>query len=283
MNLYNKDVNLYAGVHNALGAQLAKKKGFDGVWLSGLELSASYGVPDTNILPVSKLIDACNYISYNTGMEILVDGDSGFGDFHNIIFVSKQLQKAGASGMCIEDKVFPKKNSFHNTKQKLLDINIFKQNLKAATYSKQNNDFSIVARMEGFIAGLNVEQVIERAEMCVESGVDAIVVHSKKKDIDDIESFMKYWNKKIPVIVIPTTFYKFTVNDARKMGIKGIIYANHQLRCSIAAIEKMYDRIISDGTTKNIESSIASLEEVFELQNMDLYNKQEKLLGKENE
>jgi len=274
--LNEKKISLFAGAHDVIGASIVEKCGFDAVWISGFEMSAMCGVPDANILSLKEILWIAQYICESINIPTLIDGDSGYGDFHNIINAVRAFEKIGVYGISIEDKAFPKKNSFLNTEHCLLSIEEFSRNISAACSARINKDFMIVARTEELIAGGNVEKALIRCEKYVESGADAVIIHSKETSPDLVVDFANNWKLNTPIIIIPTTFPQLNIQEAENAGINGIIYANQGIRASVHAMEKVFSQIIQDGTAQKVEKDIASITDIFKIQKMEKYLYDEK-------
>ena len=99
--------------HNGLSAKIVEEAGFKGIWGSGLALSAQHAVRDNNELSWTQVIDNLEFMSDATSIPILLDGDTGYGDFNNMRRLVQKLEQRDIAGVCIEDKLFPKTNSFH--------------------------------------------------------------------------------------------------------------------------------------------------------------------------
>lgn len=266
-----------AGAHNALGAQLIEKAGFDAVWASGLEISASRGVPDANILTMTDFLDAAIDMNGATNIPIIADCDTGFGNSNNVIHMVRKYEAAGIAAVCIEDKQFPKVNSFISGRQELSPVSEFVGKILAAKNAQATKDFIVIARTEALIAGWGMDQAVKRANSYVDAGADAILIHSKLKTFDEIAEFSKLWNKKVPLIVVPTTFYRIHTDDLERAKVKMVIYANHGLRASIRAMQNVFHSILKEGTTASIEDTLASLHDVFELQGMHKMRENEQI------
>ncbi len=262
--------------HNGLSAKIVENTGFKAIWASGLSISASHGVRDANELSSSQVLYAAEYMADAVKIPILLDGDNGFGDFNNFRRLVKDLEKIKISGVCIEDKLFPKRNSFVKAEHHLETISNFVGKIKAGKDTQTNKDFVIVARTEAFIAGKGVDEVLERAVSYADAGADAILVHSKSSDFDEIEQFMQGWDSNIPIIVVPTTYYNTPIESFVKSGISSIIWANHNLRASINAMEEISQQIFYEQSVRNLSNKICSLEKIFKLTNMSELNDAEK-------
>ncbi|WP_058303275.1 phosphoenolpyruvate mutase [Gorillibacterium timonense] len=253
--------------HNGLSARIVEEAGFPGIWASGLTISAAMGVRDNNEASWTQVLEVLESMSDVTSIPILVDGDTGYGNFNNARRLVKKLEQREIAGVCIEDKLFPKTNSFINGEaQPLADIDEFCGKLKAMKDTQQDEDFVVVARVEALIAGWGLEEALKRAEAYREAGADAILMHSKKTDISEIEAFMKAWNGKHPVIIVPTKYSSTPSQVFRELGIRAVIWANHNLRASIEAMQATTERIFREESLLNVEKRIAPIDEIFRLQ-----------------
>src|SRR5437868_15357350 len=112
-----------AGAHDGLGARLVEEAGFNGVWASGFEISASYGVPDASILTMTETLDAARTMADAAGIPVVADCDTGFGNAINAIRTVEAFEAAGCAGLCIEDNIYPKRCSFYpGVKRQLADV-----------------------------------------------------------------------------------------------------------------------------------------------------------------
>ncbi|MDE3181299.1 MAG: phosphoenolpyruvate mutase [Acidobacteriota bacterium] len=263
------------GAHNPLGAKLAEKAGFDGVWSSGFEISTSHGVPDANILTMTDFLQAGQSMASSVPIPVVADCDTGFGNSNNVIHMVRLFEQAGVAAVCIEDKLFPKVNSFIPGRQELATIAEFVGKVMAAKNAQRSKEFMVIARVEALIAGWGMEEAMKRAQAYANAGADAILIHSKAKTPHEIAEFAKGWNGKAPLVVVPTTYNSVTIKDLSDLGIKMAIYANQGLRAGIQAMLDVYQKILEDGSTSGIESRIAPMETLFELQGMPQYKKDE--------
>lgn len=263
--------------HNGLSAKIVQEAGFKGIWGSGLSLSASLGVRDNNEASWTQILEILEFMSDATDIPILFDGDTGFGNFNNMRRLVKKLEQRQIAGVCIEDKLFPKTNSFIGGEtQPLADIDEFCGKIKAAKDSQTDEDFVVVARVEAFIAGWGLEEALRRAEAYRQAGADAILIHSKKSDPSDIVAFMQEWGNRHPVVIVPTKYYSTPTDLFRDLGISMVIWANHNLRAAITAMQKVSAQIYRDQSLINVENQIASVAEVFRLQGADELKEAEK-------
>lgn len=265
--IQSPQLELIMEAHHALSAKIVENTGFKGIWASGLSMSAAMGVRDNNEASWTQVLEVLEFMSDVTTIPILLDGDTGYGNFNNARRLVKKLEQRGIAGVCIEDKLFPKTNSFiKGEAQPLADMDEFCYKIKAMKDTQKDDDFVVISRIEAFIAGWGLKEALRRAEAYMQAGTDAILIHSKKSTSDEIEAFMKEWGGRLPVVVVPTKYYTVPTEKLRKMGISMAIWANHNLRASITAMENITKRIYKDETILHAEKVVAPLEKVFALQ-----------------
>ena len=225
--------------HNGLSAKIVEEAGFKGIWGSGLSISAALGVRDSNEASWTQVLDVLEFMSDATSIPILLDGDTGYGNFNNVRRLVKKLEQRGVAAVCLEDKLFPKTNSLMDNKvQPLADIDEFCGKIKAGKDSQTDPDFCIVARIEAFIAGWGLQEMLKRAEAYHKAGADALLIHSKLSTPQEILAFAKEWNNRCPLVIVPTMYYATPTEVFREAGISLVIWANHLLRSSIGAMQK---------------------------------------------
>ncbi|MFF7445940.1 MULTISPECIES: isocitrate lyase/phosphoenolpyruvate mutase family protein [unclassified Streptomyces] len=254
------------GSHSPLSARLAEEAGFDVIWSSGLEISATAGVPDANILSMGECLDSAAGLASAVDLPVLADCDSGFGNVNNVIHMVRSYEARGVAGVCIEDKQFPKLNSFIEGNQDLAPLDDFAGKIRAATETR--TDMVVVARLEALISGQGMAEALRRADVYERAGADALLIHSKRKDPEEVFAFREAYRGDLPVIVVPTTYNQVTVEELEQRGFAMAIYANQALRSSIRAMRETLTKIMRDGTTVNVEPELAPLKEIFDLQRM---------------
>jgi phosphoenolpyruvate phosphomutase len=256
--------------HNGLSAKIVEEAGFKGIWASGLSISASLGVRDNNEASWTQVLDVLEFMSDATTIPILLDGDTGYGNFNNARRLVKKLEQRNIAGVCIEDKLFPKTNSFINGEaQTLAEIEEFSGKIKAMKDTQSVDDFIVVARVEAFIAGWGLKETIRRAHAYWQAGVDAVLIHSKRSDAMEIEAFMKEWGGRLPVVIVPTKYYSTPTQRFHELGVSTVIWANHNLRASVDAMKKISRTIFQTESLVDVESNVATVEEIFLLQNAE--------------
>ncbi len=267
--LQSPELEFIMEAHNGLSAKIAEEAGFKGIWASGLSISAALGVRDNNEASWTQLLEVLEFMSDATTVPIMLDGDTGYGNFNNMRRLVSKLCQRRVAAVCIEDKLFPKSNSFIGEGQPLANIEEFCGKIKAGKDSQLVDDFSIVARVEALIAGWGLHEALRRAVAYHEAGADAILVHSKKHHPDEVLSFMKDWDGRCPVVIVPTVYYATPTERFREAEISLVIWANHNLRAAVSAMRDTSRRIYASQNLLDVEDRIARVEEIFALQGIN--------------
>jgi phosphoenolpyruvate phosphomutase len=266
----SKDLVTAMATHSPLSAMLAAEAGFDALWASGFELSALHGLPDISLITMTQHLETMRAIAGRVSLPIIADVDTGFGNALNVIHTVREYERAGAGALVIEDKAFPKVTSLVvGGRQDLVRIAEFQGKIAAACATRRG-DLLIVARVEALIAGLGEAEALKRAEAYEEAGADLILIHSKQKTPDEIESFVGAWTGRARLVLVPTAYPEMTEPRIRALGGKVaiVIYGNHAIRASVAAMRETFRTIRAEGGMENVQRRIASVEEIFALQDM---------------
>jgi phosphoenolpyruvate phosphomutase len=258
-----------AGAHDGLSARLAAEAGFDAVWASGLEISAAHGVPDVSLLGLAEYLAGATTMHNAVSVPVVADCDTGFGGTLNAAYTMMRYEAAGIAAVCIEDKVFPKRNSFVLSGHELLGAKEFCQKLAAAKDARLAADTVLIARTETFVCGFGVEEALSRCHQYVDAGADAVLVHSKSVESAQVISFMREWHRRAPVVLVPTTYPTFSVAQAQEAGVAMVIYANQGLRATVRAVRATWAAVLADGSTAQVEPNIATVREIFDIAGMD--------------
>jgi len=260
--LASPELEFLMEAHNGLSAKIVEEAGFKGIWGSGLSISAAMGVRDSNEASYTQVLEVLEFMSDATTIPILLDADTGYGNFNNARILVRKLEQRGVAGACIEDKLFPKSNSLlGNTHSKpLANIEEFASKIRAMKDTQKDPDFQVVARVEAFIAGWGLEEALKRSEAYAAAGADAILMHSKLSDPKEIESFMKAWKgHKTPVIIVPTKYYTLPTQTIKDWGVSTVIWANHNMRSCITAMQQTTKQIFDDQSLINVEKRVATV------------------------
>jgi phosphoenolpyruvate phosphomutase len=275
--LSSAELEFLCEAHNGLSARIAEEAGFPAIWGSGLTISAQFGVRDNNEASWTQVMDVVEFMADATRVPLMLDGDTGYGNFNNVQRLVKKLEQRGVAAVCIEDKLFPKTNSFiAGEKQPLADLDEFCGKIKAGKDAQGDDDFSIVARVEAFIAGRGLPEALKRAGAYHAAGADAILMHSALAVPDEILAFMREWGNRCPVVIVPTKYYSTPVSVYRDHSVSMVIWANHLLRSAINAMQSTAKELFESQSLARIEQQVATVSEIFRLQGADAYEAAER-------
>jgi phosphoenolpyruvate phosphomutase len=273
--LKEKQQLLTIGAHDGLSGRLGERAGFDALWASGFEISASHGLPDANILDMSAHLAAASQINDAVSIPVIADCDNGYGNAVNAGFMARKFARAGIAGICIEDNIFPKRCSFYDGQRKLVSAKEHALKIQACQDSAGGELF-VIARTEALIAGYSLNEAMDRAEAYADAGANAVLIHSKEKSPEQIIEFAKRWKRPTPLVAVPTTYDTITASDLGKLGYRIVIFANHGLRASIRAIQNAYAQLLPAGRACVLKDEIVSLQTVFDLVGVKAMEENEK-------
>jgi phosphoenolpyruvate phosphomutase len=257
--------------HSPISALLAEEAGFDGLWASGFELSALYGLPDMSLVTMTQHLEMLRCIVGRSSLPVVADIDTGFGNALNVIHAIREYERTGAAAVVIEDKTFPKVTSLAAAgRQELARPEEFQGKIEAAVATRRDPDFLVIARTEALIAGQGEAEALRRAAAYEEAGADMILIHSRSKTPDEVESFVRAWGGRVPIAVVPTAYPEMNaprIRALKKIGM--VIYGNHAIRAAVTAMQDVFAAIIADQGIHSVQDRIVSVEEIFRLQGMD--------------
>ena len=253
--------------HNGMSAKIVEKAGFKGIWGSGLSISGALGVRDNNEASWTQILEVVEFMSDATSIPILLDGDTGYGNFNNMRRLVKKLGQRDVAGVCIEDKVFPKTNSFlRGESQPLADIDEFCGKIKAGKDTQLDDDFCIVARVEALIAGWGLKEALDRADAYRQAGADAILIHSKQPHPTEVFEFLKEWDNRGPIVLVPTKYYTTPTEEFRNRNVSLVIWANQLFRGAIRKMQQVAEQLYNDQNLLGVEDNIVPVKTIFSLQ-----------------
>lgn len=266
--LLSEQVEFICEAHNGLSAKIVEEAGFAGIWASGLSISAQFGVRDNNEASWTQVLEDLEFMSDATRIPILLDGDTGYGNFNNMQRLIRKLEQRNIAAVCIEDKLFPKTNSFlKGDAQPLADMQEFCGKIKAGKDAQTDSDFCVIARVEAFICGWGLTEALRRAEAYHQAGADGILIHSALSVPDEILAFKREWGSRCPVVIVPTKYYSTPTDVFRQHGFSMVIWANHMLRAAVATMQKTARALKQSENLLSIEDNVAPVSEIFRLQN----------------
>jgi phosphoenolpyruvate phosphomutase len=258
------------GAHDAMSSQLIEAYGFDAVWVSGFGVATmTHALPDLNLTTMTETLAAAVRIDAATTLPVLADCDNGFGGLSNLVRTVVEFERAGIAGICVEDNLFPKRNSLYNgdSKRELVPAGEMARRIRAGKAAQDTDSFVLVARVEALIAGHGVAAACERADAYAEAGADAILIHSKDKSLREITEFMDTWPGRgsIPLVAVPTLFPDFTDTELHAKGFSMIILANHPMRAAVQAMEQTLETLRTERKAAAVDPHIAPVDHIFEL------------------
>jgi phosphoenolpyruvate phosphomutase len=266
--LLSEHLQFICEAHNGLSAKIVQEAGFPGIWASGLSISAQFGVRDNNEASWTQVLEDLEFMSDATRIPILLDGDTGYGNFNNMQRLIRKLEQRNIAAVCIEDKLFPKTNSFlKGDAQPLADMQEFCGKIKAGKDAQTDPDFCLIARVEAFICGWGLAEALRRAEAYHQAGADGILIHSALSVPDEILAFKREWGNRCPVVIVPTKYYATPTDVFRQHGFSMVIWANHMLRAAVASMQKTARALKESEHLLSIEDKVAPVSEIFRLQN----------------
>ena len=257
------------GAFDVMSAKLVENSGFDAIWSGSFAISATHALPDASILTMTEFFDAASSMSSACEIPIIADCDTGYGGPHNVRHLVRKFEDAGIGGICIEDKIFPKENSlFKDGKQDILPKKDYLAKIIAAKNAKKNSDFLIIARTEALIAGLGMEEALERAEAYEKVGADIIFIHSRKDTPDEIFEFCERRNGKAPIMIVPTAYPTVTLDELKSHGVRMVVYAHQTTLAAFAAVSDVIKQMSKVKSLSDLNVKLAPMDDVFKLQRM---------------
>jgi phosphoenolpyruvate mutase len=243
---------------------------FDGMWSSSLTDSTAKGMPDIEAVDISSRLSTVNQIFEVTTKPMIFDGDTG-GKIEIFNFTVKSLERTGISAVVIEDKVGLKKNSLlgNEVPQSQDSIKNFQEKISSGKRSQITNDFMVIARVESLILEKGMNDAIKRAHAYAEAGADAIMIHSREKEPDEIFEFCKLFqesDKQTPIMVVPSSFNTVHIDEWKEKGVRIVCHANHMLRSAYPAMLKTAMSILKHGRSKEAaDENCMPIKEILEL------------------
>ncbi len=242
---------------------------FDAMWISSLCDSTAKGKPDIELVDMTSRFRTVDDIMEVTTKPIIFDGDTG-GLPEHFIYTVRTLERMGVSMIIIEDKTGLKKNSLFgtNVEQTQDSIENFCLKIQAGKHAQKTQDFMICARIESLILEKGIKDAIDRAFAYVKAGADAIMIHSRKKDPDEVFEFIANFRKKdniTPLVVVPTSYNTVTEEEFRDRGVNVVIYANQLTRSGFPAMKNAAELILKNHRAKECDNICMPIDEIITL------------------
>ena len=249
------------GAHNGQAAIQGKQAGFEGLYLSGAAMTASMGLPDLGIITVDEVAFFIRQIVRASGLPLLVDGDTGYGEALNAMHMVRTFEDAGAGAVHLEDQILPKKCGHLNGKNLVPPHDMA---AKVAAAKRASRDIFIVARTDA-AAVEGYDAAVARAKLYVEAGADAIFPEA----LITRDMFEKFAQDMpgVPLLANMTEFGKtrfYTATEFEQMGYKMVIWPVLSLRVANKAQAELYAAIKRDGGTHNQVERMQTRQELYD-------------------
>ena len=256
-------------VENKKVVKDGKTREFDGIWISSLTDSTAKGKPDIGVIDFSSRIRTINELLETTTKPIIFDGDNG-GVKEHFAFMVRTLERLGISAVIVEDKTGLKRNSLlgMSVEQIQEEVNSFSQKINTGKRAQVTSDFMVIARIESLILGKGIYDALIRARAYIEAGADAIMIHSKEKDAEEIRRFCREYanlENRVPLVAVPTTYAEITEGELAELGVNIVIYANHLLRSAYPAMDKAAESILVNERAHECDEYCMPIKDVLEL------------------
>jgi len=269
-----KALEVHSGLTGLIAEKTVVENGetldqFDAMWISSLCDSTAKGKPDIELVDMSSRIRTVDDVMDVTTKPIIMDGDTG-GLIEHFAYNVRTLERIGVSAVVIEDKCGLKKNSLFGTEveQTQDSVENFCEKIKAGKEVLRTEEFMIIARIESLILERGMEDALNRAFAYVEAGADGIMIHSRKKEPDEIFQFCDTFRQrdtKTPIVVVPTTFNGVTEKELREHGVNIVIYANQLTRSAFPAMQRTAEDLLRFHRAQEVDSRLMPIKDIISL------------------
>jgi len=265
------------GAHDALSARLIEAAGFPVVWSSSFTVSAAHrAMPDVNLLTMTETLEAARHIDRAVSLPVIADCDNGYGNAVNVVRTVEEYERAGIAGICIEDNLFPKKCSLYpGMRRELASIEEHAGKIRAARRARRDPATVLIARTEALIAGWGMAEALRRATAYAEAGADMILMHSKAPTAAEVLDFMRRWDGRAPVVVVPTLYPSVRWEELEAAGVKLVIWANQVLRGAVRGMQATLATLARERRLDALDPHIVPLEEIYRHVGVDEFKRLE--------
>lgn len=279
--LSRHDTSRWIESHNGLSAHIGSicsvtdkygnEKSFGAVWVSSLTTSAAALLPDAELYMLDQRLELALQICEASTKPVVLDGDTG-GEILAFQYLVRRIERIGIAAVCIEDKRLPKRNSFSGDAYHYLeDAEQFAAKIRAGVQARRPFGPRIIARLESLIAGETVEMALRRARLYADAGADAVLIHSIK-DSAELFEFISAARlpatgrlHELPIICVPTAYPHLRDSDLFAAGFNVVIYANHLLRASIAAMQEIARNLLADEGPAGCDARLMAMQDLLAL------------------
>ncbi len=253
------------GAHDALSAKLIEAAGFPIVWSSSFTVSATQrAMPDVNLLTMTETLEAARHIDRAVAIPVIADCDNGYGNAVNVVRTVEEYERAGIAGICMEDNPFPKTCSLYpGMRRELASIEEHAGKIRAALRVRRDPATVIIARTEALIAGWGQAEALRRATAYAEAGADMVLMHSKAPTAAEVLEFMRHWDGRVPIVVVPTLYPSVRWEELEGAGVKLVIWANQILRGAVKGVRDTLATLARERRIDALHPQIVPLEEIY--------------------
>lgn len=242
---------------------------FDAMWVSSLCDSTAKGKPDIELVDMTSRFRTIEDITEVTTKPIIFDGDTG-GLTEHFVYTVRSLERLGVSAVIIEDKKGLKKNSLFGTEvgQTQATIEEFSAKIAAGKKAQLTDDFMIIARIESLILEEGMEDALERARAFVKAGADGIMIHSRKKDPEEIIEFcdrFREGDRATPIVAVPSSYNVITEDELAAHGVNIVIYANQLTRAAVPTMQQTAEEILRHHRAKEVDDRLMPIKQIITL------------------
>ena len=249
------------GTHNGIAALQAARAGFEALYLSGAAMSSSMGLPDLGVITIDEVCFFIRQVARASGLPVLVDGDTGYGEALNVMHMVRSFEEAGAGAVHIEDQILPKKCGHLNNK-KLADAHDMAAKVAAAAKARRN--LAIIARTDA-AASEGIDGAVARARLYLQAGADAIFPEAVT-NADMFRAFAKAM-PGVKLLANMTEFGRtpfFTASEFEAMGYRMVIWPVSALRAANKAQERVFAALQKDGGTQKVVDQMQTRQELYD-------------------
>ncbi len=249
------------GAHTGIAALLAKRAGFEALYMSGAAMSANMGLPDLGMITVDDVCWYIRQVARAAGLPMLVDGDTGYGEALNVMHMVRAFEESGAGAVHLEDQLLPKKCGHLNDK-KLADARDMAAKVAAARKARRH--LYLIARTDA-VASEGMDAAVARAKLYLEAGADAIFPEA----LTTREMFAEF-ARRMPGVKLLANMTEFgrtpflTAKEFEELGYAMVIWPVSHLRVANRAMEELYATIRETGGTKPMLNRMQTRAELYE-------------------
>lgn len=273
-NRISKGTVVAPGVFNGISALIAERHGFEALYLSGSGVAGGMGLPDLSLTSLTEVVEEVRRIKLVSRLPLIVDIDTGFGEILNVERTIREVERAGASAVHMEDQVLPKKCG-HLEGKKLISADEMIEKVQAASKAKNDKNFMVIARTDArSVQGL--DEAIERAKLYLKAGADGIF-----PEVLESEDEFREFSEKVNGVLMAnmTEFGKsplLSVDELNKLGYKIVIFPLTAFRGVLKRMDEIYEDLAKKGTQRDFLGRIMSRKEYYDLINYSSFEMEDR-------